>query len=44
MGEKTFCFCCGNVLIDRWGFQISRYLINNGQCKHCGAVIDGVGM
>ncbi len=44
MGEKTFCYSCGKMLIDRWGFQISQYLIDNGHCSHCGAVIDGAGM
>jgi len=43
-GEKTFCHHCGKMLVDRWGFQISQYLIENGQCTNCGAVIDGVGM
>ncbi len=43
-GENTFCYRCGEVLINRWGFQISQYLIENGQCKFCGAQIDGVGL
>ncbi|MGD2270053.1 MAG: AmmeMemoRadiSam system radical SAM enzyme [Desulfobacterales bacterium] len=43
-GEKTFCYSCGKVLIDRWGFQISRYSIDDGRCQYCGTTIDGVGM
>ena len=43
-GEKTFCWSCGKVLIDRWGFQIRQYQINHGQCKYCGTPIDGVEM
>ena len=43
-GENTFCYSCGKVLIDRWGFQINKYLIEDGRCKYCGAQIDGVGL
>ncbi len=43
-GEKTFCYQCGKIIIDRWGFFIRAYLIDSGKCKHCGAVIDGVGL
>ncbi len=42
--EKTFCYDCGKVLIDRWGFNVSNYAIIHGKCKFCGAVIDGVGL
>jgi len=42
--EKTFCYDCGKVLIDRWGFNVSNYAIVHGKCKFCGAVIDGVGL
>jgi pyruvate formate lyase activating enzyme len=40
--EKTFCYSCGKVLIDRWGFSINSYSIEDGRCPDCGAVIDGV--
>jgi len=43
-GEKTFCYQCGNILIDRWGFYVRKYFIENSQCTHCGAQIHGVGM
>ncbi len=42
--ENTFCYACGKVLIDRWGFNVSNYAIVNGKCKYCGAVIHGVGL
>lgn len=42
--EKTFCYACGKILIDRWGFNVRNLAIDNGQCKYCGAVIDGVGL
>ncbi|MBW1960764.1 MAG: AmmeMemoRadiSam system radical SAM enzyme [Deltaproteobacteria bacterium] len=41
-GENTFCYQCGKVLIERWGYQISNYQIEGGSCKFCGAPIDGV--
>ncbi len=43
-GEKTFCYHCSRILIDRWGYTIRKNLIENGRCPHCGAIIDGVGM
>ena len=43
-GEKTFCYQCGKIIIDRWGFYIRDYLIDNGKCRYCGAGIDGVGL
>jgi pyruvate formate lyase activating enzyme len=41
-GEKTYCWSCGKVLIDRWGFSINRNAVEDGHCPDCGAVIDGV--
>lgn len=43
-GEKTFCYRCGKILIDRWGFYVKEILIENNKCKYCGAEIDGVGL
>jgi len=43
-GEKTFCYKCGKILIDRWGFYIRENLIENGRCSYCGAQIHGVGL
>lgn len=43
-GEKTVCYQCGQVIIDRWGFSIKAYAIDDGCCRHCGTPIDGVGM
>jgi pyruvate formate lyase activating enzyme len=42
--ENTFCYACGKVLVERWGFQIRKYDIENGRCKFCDTAIDGVGM
>ena len=43
-GEKTFCYQCGRMVIDRWGFTIGQYLLDEGCCRFCGASIDGVEM
>jgi pyruvate formate lyase activating enzyme len=40
--EKTFCYSCGRELIDRWGFAVNRYVIEEGRCPDCGAMITGV--
>ncbi len=42
--EKTFCYKCNNILIDRWGFYVKQNFIKNSKCTHCGAHIDGVGL
>ena len=41
-GEKTFCHSCGNLLIDRFGFSITRFDIGKGRCNACHAEIPGV--
>ncbi len=42
-GEKTFCWNCGELLIDRYGFGIMSFrLTDEGTCPKCGAKIDGV--
>ena len=41
-GENTFCHGCGQIIIERWGFQIRSLHIADGKCKKCGAKIDGV--
>ncbi|MBA3019208.1 MAG: AmmeMemoRadiSam system radical SAM enzyme [Proteobacteria bacterium] len=43
-GEKTYCYKCNNILIDRWGFYVKQNFIENSKCPHCGAHIDGVGL
>ncbi len=41
-GENTYCYQCGELLIERIGFTIIRNRIQNGTCPDCGTVIDGV--
>ena len=43
-GEHTFCHACGKRLIERRGFYILKYDIDNGKCKFCGVTIDGIGL
>jgi pyruvate formate lyase activating enzyme len=43
-GEKTFCYQCGKILMDRWGFYIKKNRIENRRCKYCGTAIHGVGL
>jgi pyruvate formate lyase activating enzyme len=42
-GENTFCYRCGERVIERWGFQVAKLRsIKDGRCIQCGAGIDGV--
>jgi pyruvate formate lyase activating enzyme len=41
-GENTFCYNCGEIVIERWGFQVGSLRIKDGKCSQCGAVVDGV--
>ncbi len=43
-GENTFCYNCGQLLIDRWGFTIRKNLIKDSRCPNCDALIDGIGL
>jgi pyruvate formate lyase activating enzyme len=41
-GENTFCPNCGELLIERFGFQLTEYKIKNAGCFNCSAKIDGI--
>ncbi|MFZ0612849.1 MAG: AmmeMemoRadiSam system radical SAM enzyme [Desulfobacterales bacterium] len=43
-GENTVCYSCGRVVIERWGFQVRRTALEDGRCRYCRAVIDGIGL
>lgn len=43
-GEHTYCYNCHTLLIQRFGFQISKYKIIQNCCPECGAVIDGIAL
>ncbi len=41
-GESTYCYNCGQVLIERVGFSTGRPLMEDSKCPACKAAIDGV--
>ncbi len=43
-GENTVCHGCGRTVIERWGFQVRRTALDNGRCRYCRAVVDGLGL
>lgn len=43
-GEKTFCYRCGHLLIDRYGFSILKDNLIDGNCPQCRTPLDGVGL
>jgi pyruvate formate lyase activating enzyme len=43
-GERTFCFQCGSLLLDRFGFSILKNNLQRGKCPQCQTPIDGVGL
>ena len=42
-GESTYCFSCGELLIERSGYYIKRNKLVDGRCPKCKAKLDGVG-
>jgi pyruvate formate lyase activating enzyme len=43
-GGNTFCYNCGKILIERWGFYIKRNGIEESRCPYCDVEIHGVGL
>jgi pyruvate formate lyase activating enzyme len=41
-GENTYCYNCGELLIERSGFSIGKYRVKNSRCPACEKQIDGV--
>ena len=41
-GENTFCPSCKYLLIERFGYSISKNLIKNSRCPKCGSFIEGI--
>lgn len=41
-GEKTFCHNCGELLIDRFGFTVTKNRLKENLCPECGSEIPGV--
>lgn len=43
-GESTYCYNCGNMLIERYGFYVTENRIKDSTCPYCNVEIDGVGL
>lgn len=41
-GENTYCPGCGELLIERFGYQILKNKIMDGKCFKCSGIIHGV--
>jgi len=42
--ENTYCYHCGQMLIERMGYRIAAGHIKDSKCPHCGTQIAGVGL
>jgi pyruvate formate lyase activating enzyme len=42
--ESTYCYRCGALLIERWGYSIRENIIKDGHCSTCKSTIAGVGL
>lgn len=42
VGENTWCYRCGALLIERSGFAITRYNLKARRCPACQTPIDGI--
>jgi len=41
-GESTYCFHCGNLLIERLGYKISSINLKGNKCPKCGTELEGI--
>ena len=41
--ENTYCYGCGNMLMERRGFHVKTFKIDDSQCVYCGVNIPIVG-
>jgi AmmeMemoRadiSam system radical SAM enzyme/AmmeMemoRadiSam system protein B/AmmeMemoRadiSam system protein A len=39
--QTTYCPGCRHVLIERVGYTITRYELNDNRCRHCGSTVAG---
>ncbi len=42
-GDSTYCHSCGELLIERYGFEISQYTLKDNKCPKCATKINIVG-
>ena len=43
-GENTYCYKCGAMLVERYGFNGNAVGMRAGSCRHCGTPVAGIGM
>ena len=43
-GENAYCYPCGALLIERFGFFVRQNRIHDAACPDCGTTTDGFGM
>jgi pyruvate formate lyase activating enzyme len=43
-GESTYCYKCGELIIERVGYEIRQNLIKDSACPYCKTPIEGVGL
>ena len=43
VGDNTYCYKCDALLIERYGFDVTRYELKDHRCPKCAAEIDIVG-
>lgn len=41
-GENTYCFGCGNLLIERYGFRIVKNNLDGSRCNRCKTKLEGI--
>jgi pyruvate formate lyase activating enzyme len=44
VGENSYCYQCGELLIERRGFFLGTERLKEGHCPACGTKMDGVGL
>ena len=42
--ESTYCYKCGELLIERWGYSIIKNIVKDSYCPSCKNSIAGVGL
>ncbi|UCF72892.1 MAG: AmmeMemoRadiSam system radical SAM enzyme [Deltaproteobacteria bacterium] len=42
--ENTYCYKCGELLIERWGYSIIKNKTDRGHCPSCNSSIGGFGL
>ncbi len=41
-GESTYCYRCGKVVIERYGFAVTKNLVKDSLCPYCDTEIHGL--